>query len=559
MLNYHLNKLNYNLSLLLFLYLFSFPVILKSQNKPYQQNQIPTSFVFNQLCTPNPSPEAKALYQYLQNLFGEKILSGQMSSREGINVIEYIKDFTGKEPALCGFDLEVENTNETEIIKVIKWWQDGGIPLIIWNWAAPTYSEGYDNSKKEISIEKCFQEGTPEYKSFWKELETKANHLEKLRDANVPVLWCPFHEQTDKLFWWGKKGPLQYIKLWHTMFNYFVKERNLNNLIWIQSFSEDINRSWFPGNRYVDVIAASSYKEDSDPRQELFKKAQIIANSNIIPIAFNECATIPDPDECRESDAMWIWWMERPAPYLTNMEKENVSKIYLNDLIITLNEVPNIVRDYSGETVIRTFLSGTTIFFDELKGFKLGTKSGNFSINNGQLEIEASGSGFQGVKDEGYFAFKQIEGDFDISVKVLGLSAENLYTMAGIMARSDLSKKSPNVFFQVYPNNNLKNRMQRGCELKYRTEDSDKTMAIYPDPDSAGEKFDIDFPNTWIRLKRRGNLFKSYISHDNENWYIYSVHNQKMPKKLLVGLAVSSHDNNLNTKAKFADMYITWE
>ncbi|HKI90027.1 MAG TPA: glycosyl hydrolase, partial [Draconibacterium sp.] len=317
MLNYQLNNWNRNLSLLLFLCLFSFPIITNSQNLAEQKTQLQTSFVYKELCNPNPSPEAKALYRYLQNLFGEKILSGQMSTQGGINEIEYISDITGKKPAICGFDLEFENANETKIQKAIEWWKTGGIPLIMWNWAAPTFSEGYDNSKKEIDIEKCFQEGTPEYKSFWNELETKANHLEKLRDAKVPVLWCPFQEQTGKLFWWSKQGPAQFIKLWQTMFNYFVKERNLNNLIWVQCFSEDIDRAWFPGNSYVDVIATSSYKEDSKPHTELFNKARIIANSNITPIAFNECATIPDPDECRKTDAMWSWWMERPAPYLT--------------------------------------------------------------------------------------------------------------------------------------------------------------------------------------------------------------------------------------------------
>jgi len=340
---------------------------------------------------------------------------------------------------------------------------------------------------------------------------------------------------------------------------YLAKERKLNNLIWVQSFAENLDRDWFPGNSYVDIIGFSSYDDNSEPQPESFNKAGIITNNDFAPAAYNECATIPDPDECRKTGAVWSWWMQRPAPFLTNMSNDYLSKVYYNDLIITLNKVPNIVQDYSGETVKRTFYSGTFIPFDELKAFSLGKKNGSYSITNDQLEIDSNGNGIKGEKDNGYFVFKQIEGDFDISVQVISLSSVNLYSMAGIMARVSLSKKSPHVFFQVFPDHNQKNKMQRGCELKYRTEDSNETQIIYPDPETAGNKYDVDFPNTWIRLKRRGNIFKSYFSHDNVNWYIYSVHRQAMPEKLLVGLAAASGNKQVTTKAVFKDIQITWE
>lgn len=553
------NVMNRFISLLFLLVFIIFPTILFGQNKSEIKEKPPTSFVFKSLCTPDPSIEAKALYRYLQDIFGEKILSGQMTTERGIKETEYIKSISLKQPALQGFNFEYENNNKQVTQNAIKWWQDGGIPLIMWHWGAPSFSEGYENSKKKIEIEKCFQEGTPEYESFWKELKKKADHLDSLRIARVPVLWCPFHEQSDGLFWWGKQGSAQFIKLWQTMYNYFVRERKLNNLIWVQCFSENITIDWFPGNSYVDIIGAGSYENNADPRKDLYNKVRLIANDNRTPLAYNECANIPEPDECKKNGAMWSWWMQRADSYLTNIDKDYLDEIYRHNLIVTLDEVPKIVRDYRGEAVKRYFYTGTIIPFNELKGFDLGTKSGNFSINNDQLEIEAKGNGIQGKKDECYFAFKQLEKDFDVSVQVLSLSAANLYTMAGIMVRENLSKKSPHVYFQVFPNNNPKNYNSRGCELKYRTEKSKQTTIIYPDPDSAGNKFDVDFPNTWIRLKRRGNIFKSYISHDNKNWHIYSVHTQEMPEKLLVGLAVSSRTNEIAAKAKFKDLQISWE
>ena len=561
MFNYQLNKdfMYRNILIVLFIFILSVPGMIYGQSKPEILMQSQTSFVYQKLSTINPSPEAEALYRYLQNIFGEKILSGQMSTEGGINEIEYIEDATIKKPVICGFDLENENANNKEIQNAINWWKAGGIPLIMWHWGAPSVGEGFGNSKKEISIEKCFQEGTPEYTAFWKELKTKADHLETLRDAHVPVIWSPFHEQNGSLFWWGKQGPQQFIKLWQTMFNYFTKERNLNNLIWVTSFSEDIDSEWFPGKEYVDVIAASSYKTDPDPHKDLFDKARIIANNNVTPLAYNECAAIPNPDDCRNNDAMWSWWMLRPDNYLTNTSKDYLNSVYYNDLIVTLKEVPDIAKDFSKETVKRSYSSATTIPFDEFKTFNLGKKIGKLSISNDQLEIEAKGKGIQGAKDDCFFAFKQIEGDFDISVQVLGLSPADIYSMAGIMAREDLTKKSPQVFFQVFPDNRQKDKNAGGLELKYRTEKSKETMVIYPDPQNAGDKYNVDYPNTWIRLKRRGNIFKSYISHDHDNWYIYSVHSQKMPEKLLVGLAVASHNDQTATKAEFGNLEIIWE
>ncbi|MCJ7449945.1 MAG: glycoside hydrolase family 3 C-terminal domain-containing protein [Bacteroidales bacterium] len=131
--------------------------------------------------TPNASQEARALLNYLYSVYGKKTLPGQM-------------------------------------------W----VP-----WGAPSIGEGYENSKKEINIDRCFEPGTEEYKAMWSDLKRIADHLTELRDANVPVLWRPMHECDGNWFWYGKQGGERFVKLWRTMFDYFTKERKLNNLVWV--------------------------------------------------------------------------------------------------------------------------------------------------------------------------------------------------------------------------------------------------------------------------------------------------------------------------------------
>ena len=182
------------------------------------------------------------------------------------------------------------------------------------------------------------------------------------------------------------------------------------------------------------------------------------------------------------------------------------------------------------------------------------TKPGTATIENNELRIVAGGTDIWGTHDEFHFGYKKINGNFDMSVQVSNLSVAHLYTKAGIMARTDLSDESQHVYFQVFPNNSPRNKNNGGCEFQYRTEKAGEMKAIYPDLDSAGSKFNVEFPNTWIQLKRQGDVFESYFSNDNKTWNLYSTFTLKMPSELMVGLAVTSHNSNDYTVAKFASV-----
>ena len=100
-------------------------------------------------------------------------------------------------------------------------------------WGAPSEGEGYNQSKMTIDIDRCFETGTEEHTAMWKDLKRIADHLTELRDANIPVLCRPMHEFDGGWFWYGKGGGERFIRLWRSMFDYFVKERKLDNLIWV--------------------------------------------------------------------------------------------------------------------------------------------------------------------------------------------------------------------------------------------------------------------------------------------------------------------------------------
>ncbi|MBQ6800499.1 MAG: hypothetical protein IJP08_05270 [Bacteroidaceae bacterium] len=141
------------------------------------------------------SKEAKAMYKQLLRIHeAGKTLSGQMWAPWGIDEIEYVHEVTGKYPAVRGHDLIHEGSNAREVELLTEWYRRGGIPTLMWHWGAPTKGEGYEQSKMSIDVARCFEEGTPEYKAMWADLDRVAGWLEKLKEAKVPVLWRPMHE-----------------------------------------------------------------------------------------------------------------------------------------------------------------------------------------------------------------------------------------------------------------------------------------------------------------------------------------------------------------------------
>lgn len=200
-----------------------------------------------------------------------------------------------------------------------------------------------------------------------------------------------------------------------------------------------------------------------------------------------------------------------------------------------------------------------TLAFTKLKFSNIGktTIPGTYKIDKNELEIKAGGNDIWGKHDEFGFEYIKLNGNFDFSVQIKCLSAVNIYTKAGIMARAALNDSSQHVFFQVFPDNRARNKNNGGCEFQYRIEAGANMKAIYPDLKMTGSSFDVTFPNTWIRLKRTDDIYTSYFSTDNKTWKQYSTFTLKMPLELYVGLAVTAHTAANYTTARFKSIQLS--
>jgi len=180
--------------------------------------------------------------------------------------------------------------------------------------------------------------------------------------------------------------------------------------------------------------------------------------------------------------------------------------------------------------------------------------AGSSTIHDNALQIIAGGADVWGVKDELHFSYLEQKGDFDLTARIESLTSPHMYTKAGLMAREELTDNCRHIFFQVFPNNKSRNKNNGGYEFQYRQAKAGEMKAIYPASAIGLPRFPVNYPNTWIRLKRVGNDFTGLYSSDGKTWIVYTSYTLELPKKIYLGLAVTSHNTKEAATALFQDI-----
>ncbi len=157
------------------------------------------------------------------------------------------------------------------------------------------------------------------------------------------------------------------------------------------------------------------------------------------------------------------------------------------------------------------------------------------SVTGSNYLVSAAGD-IGGTTDQFHFQYEAQNGDFDISVQLQGLTWADPWAKAGLMARETLD---PSARFTA----TLATPTMNGVFFLWRS--GVGTTAI-----RAGSA-PSNYPNTWLRLQRSGNLFTSYGSFDGQTWTALGSSSILMATNLFLGLATSSHATNLAATAQF--------
>ena len=327
------------------------------------------------------SPNKKRLLNYLSDVYGKYIISGQMdtswTTNKEIDMISRVYTDTGKYPAIKGFDFIMLShsympfmNGREQINEAVEWWEGKnndmpllpnkpsihGIVTFCWHWRTGAKNEFYSN-KTEFRIpwkDNQLDTESDAFTAILKDLDRLALRLQTLKEKDIPVLWRPLHEASGGWFWWGASGSKQYIALWEFMWDYLTYEKGLDNLIWVWNGDSE---SWFPDPKTVDIIGRDIYSEGHSSLKEQFERTKKMGNREYI-VALTENGKIPDPDECVKDGAMWSWFMTWNDGRKTEGEshKDNFftgeyhnknaykKKVYNHPSVITLDKLPDLTK-----------------------------------------------------------------------------------------------------------------------------------------------------------------------------------------------------------------------
>ena len=300
--------------------------------------------------------------RYLSEISYSKTLTGQHTQTMAQEELHRIKDVTGKEPALLGFELLSYSPNinyldtDEECMTEVKenygtlkraweWAQHGGLITFTWHWFSPLggHSKSFFTRNTDFDASKAVIDGTPENKALISDLDCMAALLRPFCDKGIPILWRPFHESEGDWFWWGASGGDVYIKLYTLMYERFTHRHGLNNLIWVWNGTL---KECYPGDGMVDIISRDMYPEPhqhtacEDMYNELIK---ITEQPKLVLIG--ETGALPDVDEIAQKKVGWASFMTWSKVFCLSEEftgYEHLKKVYDSPNSVTLEELPKL-------------------------------------------------------------------------------------------------------------------------------------------------------------------------------------------------------------------------
>lgn len=309
----------------------------------------------------NATKEARAVLNYFDSIRGKGIITGLHTLTMEQEELKYIEKETGKLPALCGFELlsyspninwdscdevclKELRENQGTLQRAYEWAEKGGLLTFTWHWYSPIggVDKAFYARNTEFDASKILEEGTEERKAFYHDLDVMAELLQGFADKHIPILWRPFHEAEGDWFWWGVKGMDVARNLYRLMFDYYTREKHLDNLIWVWN---NPRPEGYVGDEYCDIVTSDHYPQ---AHRHTSMKAALDNLKNITknkPYAIGEIGVIPDVEAAEQEQADWLWFMMWSGVFVleeTYNTAEAYRKQFRANYAITLDKLPKL-------------------------------------------------------------------------------------------------------------------------------------------------------------------------------------------------------------------------
>lgn len=353
------------------------------------------------LSDPEATIETQGLMNYLCEVYGKNMLSGQQEIYGGGHTedspngysgdellgyeteFEWIKKNFGDYPAIRGFDYMNFNPlygwDDGTTERIIEWGERNGIPTVCWHINLPNDFASYEigdtlswedcsyKPNTSFSVANATVEGTKEYEYVMLTIDCLAQELLKVQDAGIPIIFRPYHEAEgnqgigNAWFWWGYEGPEPYKALWKQLYTTLTEKYGIHNLIWeFNSYTYTTSPEWYPGDEWVDMVGFDKYNTEynrhdgktSGPNEDaisstFYSLVDLTDNKKLVAMSEND--TVPSLSNILTEKAYWlyfcIWYDNGQSNFLSDSERYNdfntLKETYQSDFCITLSELPD--------------------------------------------------------------------------------------------------------------------------------------------------------------------------------------------------------------------------
>jgi autotransporter-associated beta strand protein len=226
-----------------------------------------------------------------------------------------------------------------------------------------------------------------------------------------------------------------------------------------------------------------------------------------------------------------------------------------NNLMVTLTTVPLVygsnytiaITDILDQVVPPDIIaSNTSVSFTALPFVPqdIGNPviASTVTVTTNGINVSSSGYNIGGTSDQFNFEYQFQTGNFDVAVNLAGLGLSSLWAQAGLMARASLAAGGPFAAALATPGMN-------GDSFADRTATNGAAVT--------SGNFPVNYPHTWLRLNRVGNVFTGFGGYDGTNWTQLGSVTIAMPNQIYLGLAVASDNTNQTDTAQFLDYETT--
>lgn len=311
--------------------------------------------------------------ELLKCIEGEYILSGQHNDQKDLHPTfegggstdevfwtERVHSTVGRYPALYGADFLFHGSDQLRwdiTYEAERQWNAGAVINLMWHSCPPTegsscnWNPGIISELTANEWDDLLTDGGT-LNQIWKSrVDGIAVYLQYLEDRGVEVMWRPYHEQNQTVFWWNStEGPANTIALWRMLHDYMTNDLGLSNLIWVwdvQDIGSNANFANFnPGYDYWDIMALDVY-DDAYYNTTYYQTMVEIAEAGDKLIALGECFTLPSAQVLAQYPKFtffmnWAYGLKydlNEPPNPTNSD-QYIQQIYDLPNVLTLDQMP---------------------------------------------------------------------------------------------------------------------------------------------------------------------------------------------------------------------------